>query len=185
MHVLVRGLSAIALALVPLLIRAADPPPDEAGPPQLSEQQIRDALHPPATRSFTPTRGFSTERGLARTEQLQHQSVDLNIQFDHNSSNLRPSAFAQLQALQKALNGLRADHFIVAGHTDAQGNPGYNKQLSLRRAEAVKQFLVASGIPQDHLRTVGYGSERLHLPDRPLDPSNRRVEIQDLGGGSP
>ena len=69
----------------------------------------------------------------------------------------------------------------MAGHTDAKGSAVYNKQLSLKRAEAVKRYLVGKGIDAGRLDTVGYGSERLLTPDNPQDPSNRRVEIRDLG----
>jgi outer membrane protein OmpA-like peptidoglycan-associated protein len=111
------------------------------------------------------------------------QSVNLNVPFEHNSSALLPQASAQLRQLQSALNSasLAEDRFVVAGHTDAKGSSAYNKQLSLRRAEAVKQYLVSQGIDAGRLDTVGYGSERLLAPDRPDDPSNRRVEVRDLG----
>jgi outer membrane protein OmpA-like peptidoglycan-associated protein len=48
----------------------------------------------------------------------------------------------------------------------------------------VKQFLIAKGVGADRLQTVGFGSEHLLAPDRPDDPSNRRVEIRDLGGAA-
>jgi OOP family OmpA-OmpF porin len=70
---------------------------------------------------------------------------------------------------------------LVAGHTDAKGNARYNKQLSLRRAESVKRFLVANGLEASRLDIVGYGSEQLLTPDQPEDAQNRRVEIRDLG----
>jgi outer membrane protein OmpA-like peptidoglycan-associated protein len=169
----------LAVACLPILARAADPPPNE--PAVLSGQQIEQALQQPRTRSFAP-------RGLTRRDAPEaEQSVNLNIPFEHNSSALMPQATAQLKQLELALNSasLGKDRFVVAGHTDAKGSAQYNKQLSLRRAEAVKRFLVTKGMDANRLDTVGYGSERLLAPDRPEDPSNRRVEIRDVGQSPP
>jgi outer membrane protein OmpA-like peptidoglycan-associated protein len=173
-------ISAITAMCVPIIVRAADPPTESTT--VLSGQQIEQALqHPAMTRGFVP-------RGLTRqgTPEAQ-QSVNLNIPFEHNSSALQPQAAAQLQQLQSALisASLGRDRFMVAGHTDAKGSAQYNKQLSLKRAEAVKHFLVAKGIDAGRLETVGYGSDRLLAPDRPEDASNRRVEIRDLGQSAP
>ena len=66
-----------------------------------------------------------------------------------------------------------------------KGRRLYNKQLSLRRADAVKRFLIGKGLDAKRLDTVGYGSERLLAPDQPNDPRNRRVEIRDVGPPSP
>jgi outer membrane protein OmpA-like peptidoglycan-associated protein len=143
----------------------------------LSKDQIQQALQAPVTRSFAP-------RGLARRQSGESgQSVNLNIPFGHNSSALMPQAAAQLKELGLALTSgsLSKDKFLVAGHTDAKGSARYNKQLSLRRAESVKRFLIAKGMDAGRLTTVGYGSERLLAPERPEDASNRRVEIRDLG----
>jgi len=80
--------------------------------------------------------------------------------------------------------GLARRQAAVAGHTDAKGSAAYNKTLSLRRAQAVKSFLVSKGMDPKRLETVGYGSEKLLTPDRPQDPSNRRVEIRDIGAAA-
>ncbi len=176
-----RSLAVLAAVWLPLLGHAADPPAAAGADQVLSDQQIEQALAPPKTRSFVP-RGL-TRRGTAEAE----QSVNLNIPFESNSSALQPQASAQLTQLELALTSasLGKDRFVVAGHTDSKGSPQYNKQLSLRRAQAVKRFLVGRGMDASRLETVGYGSDKLLAPDRPEDPSNRRVEIRDVGPAAP
>jgi outer membrane protein OmpA-like peptidoglycan-associated protein len=169
---------SLLAACLPLAALAADPPPDPSTQ-VMTEQQIEQALHPATTRSLT----FGS-RGLTRRDAAETApSINLNIPFEYNSSALQPQASAQLKQLESAFvsDTLRNDRFVVAGHTDAKGNPQYNKQLSLRRAETVKSFLVANGIAASRLSTVGYGSEQPLKSDQPDDAANRRVEIRDLG----
>jgi outer membrane protein OmpA-like peptidoglycan-associated protein len=159
---------------------SAGTPDDNEQKAVLSNEQIQQALQAPVTRSFSP-------RGLARRPSSDSgQSVNLNVPFEHNSSALMPQAAAQLKELELALTSasLGKDKFLVAGHTDAKGSAPYNKQLSLKRAEAVKRFLVSKGMDAGRLTTVGFGSEKLLAPDRPEDASNRRVEIRDLGSAN-
>jgi len=177
------SLAAVAASLLaaclPLGALAADPPPPDPSTQVMTEQQIEQALHPATTRSLT----FGS-RGLTRRDAAETApSINLNIPFEYNSSALQPQASAQLKQLESAFvsDTLRNDRFVVAGHTDAKGNPQYNKQLSLRRAETVKSFLVANGIAASRLSTVGYGSEQPLKSDQPDDAANRRVEIRDLG----
>ncbi len=81
---------AIAMAC-PALCGAADPQPQESTA-VMSDRQIEEALQPPRTRSFAP-------RGLTRRDAPEaEQSVNLNIPFEHNSSELRPQAAAPAQA---------------------------------------------------------------------------------------
>lgn len=156
---------------------AAEPPAAPETNAVMTDEQIESALKPARTRGITL-------RGLKRTQSAESMAaVNLNIPFEYNSSELKPQASAQLKQLKSALtrDSLRNDRFMVAGHTDAKGNPQYNKQLSLRRAESVKRYLISNGIDPGRMDTIGYGSEKPLAPDRPDDAQNRRVEIRDLG----
>jgi outer membrane protein OmpA-like peptidoglycan-associated protein len=175
-------LCALTCAWAALALAQA-PAPDQEPPSQVvSRDQIVQGLKPAApTRSlsFTP----ETKRGLARKpDSVSQPSVNLNVPFEYNSSALKPQADKQLEQLEQALAlpDLVNERFVVAGHTDAKGSAEYNKQLSLRRAETVKHFLVQKGIDPKRLDTVGYGSEKPLAPDHPDDPSNRRVEIRTV-----
>jgi outer membrane protein OmpA-like peptidoglycan-associated protein len=165
----------------PVWTLAQAPAANQAAPATVtSSEEILQALTKPKA---PPTRGLSFQptRGLQRREEsVSEPSVNLNIPFEFNSSALKPQASEQLKQLELALvsPAVGHDRFIVAGHTDAKGSAEYNKQLSLRRAETVKHFLVEKGLDPKRLDAIGYGSEKPLSPDHPDDPGNRRVEIR-------
>jgi OOP family OmpA-OmpF porin len=65
----------------------------------------------------------------------------------------------------------------VIGHADASGTPEVNQSLSIRRAEAVKSYLVLKGAEPDMLVAVGVGANDPKNASNPTAPENRRVEI--------
>jgi outer membrane protein OmpA-like peptidoglycan-associated protein len=143
-----------------------------------------DAIEKALTRPQTDAKTGTKTRGIRVSDTAGSKGViDLNIPFELNSSELQPQAIEQLRQLEAALKSaaLLHDRFLVAGHTDATGSAESNLQLSLRRAAAVKDFLVGSGIEPERLQAKGEGANRLLATDRPSDPVNRRVEISNLG----
>ena len=72
---------------------------------------------------------------------------------------------------------------IGVGHTDSVGNDAYNQKLSVRRAEAVKAFLVSKGIEKNRVYTEGKGEKQPVADNKTAEgrAKNRRVEIEVVG----
>src|SRR5665213_371667 len=109
--------------------------------------------------------------------------IDLNIQFEYNSAAISPNSMASVQELGKALSNpsLKGTTFVVAGHTDAIGGESYNQDLSERRSDTIKHYLVEKfGIAGPDLVTVGYGKTKPVDANAPMDPINRRVQVVSM-----
>src|SRR6185312_13950276 len=109
--------------------------------------------------------------------------IDLEIQFDYNSADISQNSVSAVQELGKALSdaSLKGSTFVVAGHTDAVGSEPYNLDLSERRADTIKHYLVEKyGIAGNDLVTVGYGKTKLKDASNPTAPINRRVQVVNM-----
>jgi outer membrane protein OmpA-like peptidoglycan-associated protein len=109
--------------------------------------------------------------------------IDLEINFDFNSASIRPSSIPSVQALGQALSDpkLKGSTFVVAGHTDGVGSDAFNQDLSERRADTIKHYLVDNyHIANSDLVTVGYGKSKLKDSQDPTDAINRRVQVVNM-----
>ena len=148
---------------------AADPAAAEA------EGKFVQSLRNRSTRSLS-----MGERAQITTMVKDKPKIDLEINFDYNSDRVSAKSLPSVQALGRALANpdLKGSTFIVAGHTDAAGSDAYNQELSERRADSIKRYLVEkSGISSTDLVTVGYGKTQLKDPANPLADVNRRVQV--------
>jgi outer membrane protein OmpA-like peptidoglycan-associated protein len=174
----------------------------------ISADQILNALQPkPLTRglsagpqanpadkakeiSFVQTLRNRKTRSLSLGEREEiaeiastKPKIDLDIQFDYNSAEISSTSLGSVQELGKALSDarLKGSTFVVAGHTDAIGSEAYNQDLSERRADTIKHYLIEKyGINGTDLVTVGYGKTKPKDPNAPLDPINRRVQVVNM-----
>jgi len=111
------------------------------------------------------------ERGLVIT-------LSGSVLFRSNDATLLPAAQSRLDQVADALVARKGD-VVVEGHTDSRGSQSTNMNLSQRRAESVRSYLVSRGFPAEKIAARGIG------PDRPLGENksaegranNRRVEI--------
>lgn len=103
--------------------------------------------------------------------------------FDFDKSVLKPEGKAKLDDLVDKVKGINLEVIIAVGHTDSIGTDAYNQKLSVRRAEAVKAYLVSKGIEKNRVYTEGKGEKQPVADNRTAEgrAKNRRVEIEVVG----
>lgn len=111
--------------------------------------------------------------------------IDLSadVLFDFDKSELKPAAEEKLNHLLTVVNSKPGSQVSIEGHTDVRGEAAYNQSLSERRAEAVRQWLVAKGIGASRITAAGAGESR-PVTEGTSDEEhqkNRRVEIRIRG----
>jgi outer membrane protein OmpA-like peptidoglycan-associated protein len=132
---------------------------------------------PETMNGFQDTDGCPDELPAALQEFV---GVIAGIEFDNNQAAIRPSSEASLDKAFRVLEDYPTLRIEVIGHTDDRGAREHNVDLSLRRAEAVKQRLVAKGIDASRIQSNGAG------PDVPITTNdtaagrqqNRRIEFR-------
>jgi OOP family OmpA-OmpF porin len=139
----------------PPVARPAPPPPPAAAPPAPAPQ-------PPAATKVT---------------------YAADAFFDFDKSVLKPEGRAKLDDLVSKIQGINLEVIIAVGHTDSVGTDNYNQRLSVRRAEAVKAYLVTKGIERNRVYTEGKGEKQPVADNRTAEgrAKNRRVEIEVVG----
>ncbi len=166
------------------------PPPDIVPSPAPSVAAQQPAVAPPVVAPPSPTAqppppapSASEVKAQAEARACQDRLAELakagRILFERASAELNDSSFATLSKLADAANSCPGAIIQIEGHTDIEGAPEYNQQLSLRRAQSVVSYLVRAGVSANQLEAVGYGERR---PVAPNDTSenmakNRRIEF--------
>ena len=127
----------------------------------------------------------SLDEALSRTGPLPAGGAPIAMPggalFDYDKAELRQDAVDEMQKLAELIRRNPGASFRIEGHTDSIGSREYNLELSLRRAEAVKAWLVqALRIEPSRIETVGFGPDQLIVPgNKSIEEQqpNRRVEI--------
>ncbi|MCU0804637.1 MAG: OmpA family protein [Burkholderiales bacterium] len=155
----------------------------------------KEKCEPPAPR-VAPAPAPKPVPPVAPKPVQEKITLAADVLFDFDKAVLRPEGRAKLDDLVGKLKPIALEVIIAIGHTDRIGSKEYNQKLSVRRAEAVKAYLVSKGIEPNRIYTEGKGLTQ-PVKDCPnptakgpvktraqliecLQP-NRRVEIEVVG----
>lgn len=164
-----------------------------------TEQQLRDAE---SRADMMEVAAVNAEQMLAemqgQVEMLQEEVEELSatetdrgmvltlgdILFETDEADLKNSSSTGITKVAEFLNNYPERKIVIEGHTDSTGSADYNQELSLSRAESVKDALVSYGVDSSRIETDGFGQDR-PVASNDTDfgrTQNRRVEIVILDG---
>lgn len=140
-----------------------------------------EASKPSAISKGIKTRSISFDPISTLSEPIAKSvGIGLPIRFDYNSDAINSASRPYINELGQMLTyeGLSNKKIMIEGHTDASGTAQYNKQLSLKRAKSIKQYLSKNyNIDNDRMIISGKGEYSPLSGKNPYAAVNRRVEI--------
>lgn len=103
--------------------------------------------------------------------------------FDFDKAVLKPAGKASIDELLSKVKDINVEVIIAVGHTDSIGSDAYNQKLSIRRAEAVKAYIVSKGLEPNRVYAEGKGEKQPVASNKSKAgrAKNRRVEIEVVG----
>lgn len=166
------------------LVNEEDLCPDLAGPLALKGCPDTDGDGVSDINDRCPTvKGTIANKGCPEMAQADVKKIAViasKIFFETNSAKLKPVSNAQLDGLVDILKRNDAVNLTIEGHTDNVGNDDYNMDLSQKRTESVRAYLISKGIADSRLTAIGYGETR-PIGDNTKAAGrsqNRRVELK-------
>lgn len=106
-----------------------------------------------------------------------------DVFFDFDKAVIKPDGKSKLDDLSAKMRGINLEVVIAIGHADSIGSDAYNQALSVRRAEAVKAYLVSKGTEANRVYTEGKGEKQPVASNKTAEgrAKNRRTEIEVIG----
>jgi OOP family OmpA-OmpF porin len=149
---------------------------------EVHNESQRQQLASDMANALNPTYTIKNGLRVSASEQglLDQTLANRTIEFETGSATLTPQGRAILDQMAAVLSKMQTKTVAIIGHTDNAGNRTSNIALSQARADAVKGYLVAKGIPPEQMTTTGVG------PDQPIASNdttdgrarNRRIEFR-------
>jgi OOP family OmpA-OmpF porin len=170
------------------LMRALDSGARDSNPQVAATAQVRFDCWVEQTEEIDQTDDIAACRDefLKAMEELEAEPAVVNenpekyiVLFDFDKSNITADGQAVIDKVVAAAGKMGAVNISATGHADRSGSESYNMALSLRRADAVREALIAGGVSGDTITVAGRGESEpaVPTPDGVKEQANRRVEI--------
>ena len=102
------------------------------------------------------------------------------IFFENNSATLKVASLVQLDELVTIINKYDASNLVIEGHADSNGSDAFNLELSQKRTDSVKEYLMKKGVSESRVKAIGYGESKPIASNATAlgRAKNRRVELK-------
>jgi OmpA-OmpF porin, OOP family len=159
---------------------AAAPAPAAAVAPVTVAPAPAPAPEPAAAPAPAPAPAAAPAASAAAATKVTYAA---DAFFASNNAVLKAAGKAKLDDLVDKVKGINLEVIVAVGHTDSAGKDASNQALSVRRAEAVKAYLVSKGIEKNRVYTEGKGSKQPVADNKTKEgrAKNNRVEIEVVG----
>jgi len=146
--------------------------------PALAIEECDPVMKKAEPKRMTPPPAKPKPRPVA-----QKITLAADVLFDFDKSVIKPAGKSTLDGLVDRIKRINLEVVIAIGHTDSIGSDAYNQKLSVRRANAVKAYLVSKGIPANRVYTEGKGEKQPVASNKTKSgrAKNRRVELEVIG----
>ncbi|MFY0538632.1 OmpA family protein [Nannocystis pusilla] len=156
------------------------PPPPDADGDKIIDKDDKCPMHPESYNGFEDSDGCP-DKLPEKAKEWDKRPLE-GINFETRSDKIKKGSEKTLDVAVGVLKEFPSLKIEIQGHTDDVGGRDFNLELSQRRADSVKRYLVEHGIEESRIKTTGFG------PDKPIDPAktskarakNRRIEFKVL-----
>ncbi|UFH47950.1 OmpA family protein [Flavobacterium galactosidilyticum] len=102
------------------------------------------------------------------------------IFFENNSATLKVASLVQLDELVTLINKYDASNLVIEGHADSNGSDAFNLELSQKRTDSVKEYLMKKGVSESRVKAIGFGESKPIASNATAlgRAKNRRVELK-------
>lgn len=147
-----------------------------------SQRKTASVSVPPG--GLAGSQGLSPEEAEVRGRDLARSPALRPVRFELDSYSLSADALARLGTHAELIRRQSGWEILVEGHCDDQGTDSYNLSLGQRRAKAVRDHLVRSGVPPNRVATVSYGEEKPFCREETeaCRARNRRADLRVISG---